>query len=214
MSDYLDPNNEELLKDFFSEAQMQVDTLEQNILSLENDSGNRDAVDEIFRAAHTLKGGAATVEMEELAHFTHLVEDVLDAIRSDKLTVTEDVVDILLSAIDIVKEMLGKRMEGDVYKSDTSEIEGKLHSLLPEKGGAKVSAKPPAPVQAKPAAVSAQAASGGDVKSVSVLSEDEARELTDAGGGLPVYQISVKFDETSLMNTVGGIQIYTAIKHR
>jgi two-component system chemotaxis sensor kinase CheA len=138
---------------------------------------------------------------------------VLDAIRSDKLTVTEDVVDILLSAIDIVKEMLGKRMEGDVYKSDTSEIEGKLHSLLPEKGGAKVAAKPPAPVQAKPAAVSAQAASGGDVQSVSVLSEDEARELTDAGGGLPVYQISVKFDETSLMNTVGGIQIYTAIKH-
>ncbi|MDP3177219.1 MAG: Hpt domain-containing protein, partial [Spirochaetaceae bacterium] len=67
MSDYLDPNNEELLKDFFSEAQGQVETLEQNVLVLENDPGNRDAVDEIFRAAHTLKGGAGTVEMSELA---------------------------------------------------------------------------------------------------------------------------------------------------
>ncbi|MDR2922699.1 MAG: Hpt domain-containing protein, partial [Treponema sp.] len=60
MSDYLDPNNEELLKDFFSEAQMQVDTLEQNILVLESEGANKDAVDEIFRAAHTLKGGSAT----------------------------------------------------------------------------------------------------------------------------------------------------------
>ena len=48
MSDYLDPNNEELLKDFFAEAQMQVDTLEQNVLVLENEGANKDAVDEIF----------------------------------------------------------------------------------------------------------------------------------------------------------------------
>ncbi len=87
MSDYLDPNNEELLKDFFSEAQMQVDTLEQNVLVLENEGANKSAVDEIFRAAHTLKGGSATVEMMELSHFTHLVEDVFDAIRSDQISV-------------------------------------------------------------------------------------------------------------------------------
>jgi two-component system chemotaxis sensor kinase CheA len=132
MSDYLDPNNEELLKDFFSEAQMQVDMLEQNILVLENEGGNKDAVDEIFRAAHTLKGGSATVEMMELSHFTHLVEDVLDAIRSDQLAVNEDVVDTLLSAIDVIKAMLAQRMEGAVYQEDTSQIEAKLSALLPE----------------------------------------------------------------------------------
>src|SRR5215475_5168717 len=131
MSDYLDPNNEELLKDFFAEAQMQVDTLEQNVLVLENDGSNKDAIDEIFRAAHTLKGGSATVEMMELSHFTHLVEDVLDAIRSDKLSVNEDVVDILLSAIDVIKAMLEQRMNGSVYQEDTSAIESRLHALLP-----------------------------------------------------------------------------------
>src|SRR6056297_3653400 len=103
MSDYLDPNNEELLKDFFIEANLQVDTLEQNILVLENDPNNRDAVDEIFRAAHTLKGGAATVQMTELSGFTHLVEDVLDGIRSDEVSVDTDVVDTLLESIDIIK---------------------------------------------------------------------------------------------------------------
>jgi len=97
MSDYLDPNNEELLKDFFAEAEQQVDTLESNVLVVENDPSNHEAIDEIFRAAHTLKGGSATVEMTELSGFTHKVEDVLDEIRSDRIQVNEDVVDILLA---------------------------------------------------------------------------------------------------------------------
>ncbi|MDR3174361.1 MAG: chemotaxis protein CheA [Treponema sp.] len=212
MSDYLDPNNEELLKDFFSEAQMQVDMLEQNILVLENEGGNRDAVDEIFRAAHTLKGGAATVEMMELSHFTHLVEDVLDAIRSDAVTVNEDVVDTLLAAIDIIKAMITQRMDGSVYQENTSEIEGRLSSLLPEgsgrkKGAAKpAAAKPAAPAPAAPPPASASQHTGG-------LSEYELLELKESvDGGMPIYRVSVKFDENSLMNTVGGIQVYAALK--
>ncbi|MDR2068519.1 MAG: chemotaxis protein CheA [Spirochaetaceae bacterium] len=209
MSDYLDPNNEELLKDFFSEAQMQVDTLEQNILVLENEGGNRDAVDEIFRAAHTLKGGAATVEMMELSHFTHLVEDVLDAIRSDAVTINEDVVDTLLAAIDIIKAMITQRMDGSVYQEDTSEIEGRLSALLPEgsshkKGAAKPAPKPAVP---PPPPVQAPAASGP------ALSEDEIRELKESvEDGRTIYRVAVQFDESSLMNTVGGIQVYAALK--
>ncbi|MDR2068667.1 MAG: chemotaxis protein CheA, partial [Spirochaetaceae bacterium] len=209
MSDYLDPNNEELLKDFFSEAQMQVDTLEQNVLVLENEGGNRDAVDEIFRAAHTLKGGAATVEMMELSHFTHLVEDVLDAIRSDAVTVNEDVVDTLLAAIDIIKAMITQRMDGAVYQEDTSAIEGRLSALLPEgsarkKGAAKPAAAPAAPPP-KPAAAAPSGAGG--------LSEYELLELKESvDGGMPIYRIAVQFDENSLMNTVGGIQVYAALK--
>ncbi|GHV70557.1 chemotaxis protein CheA [Spirochaetia bacterium] len=214
MSDYLDPNNEELLKDFFSEAQMQVDTLEQNILVLENEGGNRDAVDEIFRAAHTLKGGSATVEMMELSHFTHLVEDVLDAIRSDQLAINEDVVDTLLSAIDVIKAMLTARMDGAVYQENTTAIEGRLSALLPEgssrkKGSAKAAAPKPVPVAPAPAPAAAPAAAaktGG-------LSEYDILELKQAvDGAIPIYQVVVTFDENSLMNTVGGIQVYAALK--
>jgi two-component system chemotaxis sensor kinase CheA len=207
MSDYLDPNNEELLKDFFSEAQMQVDTLEQNILVLENEGGNRDSVDEIFRAAHTLKGGSATVEMMELSHFTHLVEDVLDAIRSDQLSVNEDVVDVLLSAIDVIKAMLSKRMEGAIYQEDTSAIESKLSALLPEGSRARKGAVPRPAAKPAPKPAPPPASWAGD------LSEDELRELRESvDGGMPVYWVSVKFDENSLMNSVGGIQVYAALK--
>ena len=211
MSDYLDPNNEELLKDFFAEAQMQVDTLEQNILVLESSGANKDAVDEIFRAAHTLKGGSATVEMMELSHFTHIVEDVLDAIRSDKVGIDESVVDILLSAIDVIKAMIGKRMEGAVYQEDTSVIHGKLSALLPESEKNKKGAAPPPPKAAPPPPqpVSQAAPAGG----TGPLTSDELDELREAvDGGMPIYKVSVNFDKDSLMNTVGGIQVYAALK--
>ena len=123
MSDYLDINNEELLKDFFSEAEQQVENLESNILVIENDPSNHEAIDEIFRAAHTLKGGSATVEMTELSTFTHAVEDVLDELRSDAIPVTEDVVDVLLSSIDVIKAMLAARSNGSVYEEDVEEEE-------------------------------------------------------------------------------------------
>ena len=218
MSDYLDPNNEELLKDFFAEAQMQVDTLEQNILVLENEGTNKDAVDEIFRAAHTLKGGSATVEMMELSRFTHIVEDVLDAIRSDQLAMNESVVDILLSAIDVIKAMLEQRMNGAVYEEDTSVIAGQLKALLSNGGKAgkstpaaapkvQAASAAPAPAASAPAASTAQASSG------SALSEAEYQELKDAvDGGMPIVRIAVTFDKSSLMNTVGGIQVYAALK--
>ncbi|MDR0323324.1 MAG: chemotaxis protein CheA [Treponema sp.] len=207
MSDYLDPNNEELLKDFFSEAQMQVDTLEQNVLVLESEGANKDAVDEIFRAAHTLKGGSATVEMMELSKFTHLVEDVFDAIRSDQVAVNEDVVDTLLQAIDVIKAMLDQRMNGSVYQEDTSQIEGKLRALLPEKGKTAAKAPAKAPVKAPAPAPAAPSSSAG---SLTVNELEELKESVD--GGMPIYRVSVKFDESSLMNTVGGIQIYAALK--
>ncbi|MCL1815737.1 MAG: chemotaxis protein CheA [Treponema sp.] len=212
MSDYLDPNNEELLKDFFSEAQMQVDTLEQNILVLENEGANKEAVDEIFRAAHTLKGGSATVEMMELSHFTHLVEDVLDAIRSDQVGVNEDVVDTLLAAIDIIKAMLEQRMNGAVYQEDTSQMEARLTAMLP---GSKAVPKAAAP-KAAPVAVpkAAPVPSAGPAVSGPGLSAADIQELRESvDGGMPVYQVAVNFDESSLMNTVGGIQCYAALKN-
>ena len=186
MSDYLDINNEELLKDFFSEAEQQVEQLESNILVIEQDPTNKEAIDEIFRAAHTLKGGSATVEMSELSGFTHAVEDLLDAIRSNKVTVTEDTIDLLLYSLDIIKAMLDARANGDVYKEDVSATVARLRSNIPEKkDNKKTAAKAP---QSKPAAApveqpQAKVSSSDDENAVdpaSLLSEYEILELREA----------------------------------
>lgn len=203
MSDYLDPNNEELLKDFFSEAQMMVDTLEQNILVLENDPSNADAVDEIFRAAHTLKGSASTVQMEELASFTHIVEDVLDEIRGSSITVDEAVVDILLASIDVIKAMIDARTAGEVYGEDTSAIEGSLRQLL--SGG------PPAKKVSKRSGKKSPAKKSKAVETPGV-SEYELLELREAAGNQQIFRVTVHFNEENPMNSVGGIQVFAALK--
>ena len=217
MSDYLDPNNEELLKDFFAEAEQQVEQLESNILVIENDPSNHEAIDEIFRAAHTLKGGSATVEMMELSHFTHVVEDVLDEIRSDRLKVDEDVVDLLLTSIDVIKAMLEARQNGSVYEENIDSIVEKLHGYIPQSGGkasskaAKAAPKPapaPQPVAAAPAA---PAASG--IILPSITEEDFAELKQTCEGNQKLWCIAVKFDENNPMNTVGGIQVFAALKN-
>jgi len=212
MSDYLDPNNQELLKDFFSEAYAQVDALEQNILVLENDPANHDAVDEIFRAAHTLKGGAGTVEMMELAGFTHIMEDLLDAIRSNIVKVDETIIDALLAGIDVIKAILASRSEGEPYTGDTSAERGRLESLIPAsvpKTAKKPTPTAPAPVAAAPvaapAAIKPAAGSG--------LSEYELLEMREAAGtDRTVYQVSVDFDEANVMNTVSAIHAFAALR--
>ena len=84
--------------------------------------GDQDAIDEIFRAAHTLKGGASTVQMDELSSFTHLLEDLLDEIRSGKIKVREENIDVLLGSIDVIKGMMVARQDGNIYQEDYSQV--------------------------------------------------------------------------------------------
>lgn len=215
MSDYLDPNNEELLKDFFSEAEQQVETLESNVLVIEHDPTNHEAVDEIFRAAHTLKGGSATVEMNELSSFTHKVEDVLDEIRSDRLSVDEKVVDILLSSIDVIKAMLEARANGSVYEENIDDLVSRLKEYIPEKGAKGAKSKPSAPKAAKPApaAPAKKTSSGPSPFNYPAISESDYMELKSAcEGNQKLWLVSVKFDENNPMNSVGGIQVFAALK--
>lgn len=208
MSDYLDVNNEELLKDFFSEAEQQVEQLESNILVIENDPTNHDAIDEIFRAAHTLKGGSATVEMLELSSFTHVVEDLLDELRSGNIPVTEPVVDVLLSSIDIIKGMIEERMAGSVYADDVEPVKEKLRSFIPEKKSTKKASKtPPAPKKEVVAENIENEIASNTVSEYEML---ELKESCNAGEKL--WTVTVSFDENNPMNSVGGIQVFATLK--
>ncbi len=222
MSDYLDANNEELLKDFFAEAEQQVETLESNILVIENDPSNHDAIDEIFRAAHTLKGGSATVEMTELATFCHDVEDLLDALRSGLVDVSEAIVDILLTSIDTIKSMLESRSSGSVYEEDVSGLVQKIMSYIPEKASKKSSSAPKLPqglISAKKEPPKAEpqkadAAPDNGMPPVPPLSDDEYEELKNATPeDHKLWHVNVTFDEANPMNSVGGIQVFASLKN-
>lgn len=206
MSDYLDPANEELLKDFFMEAHAQIEILERNILVIENDPSDKESVDEIFRAAHTLKGNSGAVEMFEIAEFTHHMEDVLDEIRADKIVIDGEVVDILLESIDVVKAMIQSRVEGVPYDGDYTAIGESLKSLMTASAAAKKTTK-------KSTTVATVVAISESLADINKLTEQEIEELYDAvDSNETIYDVEVSFDADSPMNTIGGIQIFAKLK--
>ncbi|GAB6090985.1 chemotaxis protein CheW [Spirochaeta dissipatitropha] len=209
MSDYLDPNNDELLRDFFVEAESQIELLEQNILVLESDTANSDAIDEIFRAAHTLKGASATVQMDELTGFTHVLEDLLDEIRSGAVGVVPDLVDNLLAGIDVVKEMIEFRKSGQTYSGDVSSLKNRLKAYYTGTDALQADSSQSATVKEnKP--LSGPSARSGKSDNLSGIDHDELLDHIEPGHS--AYEVTVDFDEDNPMNTVGGIQIFAALK--
>jgi two-component system chemotaxis sensor kinase CheA len=213
MSDYFD--SDELLKDFYLEAEQQIEILEHNILAIENDPADKDAIDEIFRAAHTLKGGAATVQMLELSEFTHVVEDLLDAVRSGKCTVTSEVIDCLLQSLDVIKAMLEARQNGSVYEEDVGALKSQLRAFT-----AGTAAPSPHPAAAAPTLPTAgeNPAAGNDLSaansgpSASLTTDDIEEMKALAQGNEKIYRVRVEFDENNPMNSVGGIQVFASLK--
>ncbi|WKC58208.1 chemotaxis protein CheA [Borrelia sp. P9F1] len=192
----LDAENEELLGIFFEEAQNLVDTLEENIMSLEDDPNNSGTIDEIFRAAHTLKGSSASVDMMELSGFTHVVEDVFDAIRGNGLKICHELVDLLLNSLDIVKSMLDARLNGSVYLEDVSELKGKLMGFL-GKSDQKIS----------------MISLGESVGDRFLLSSFDLHDIRESLGlGQKVLRVSINFNKDNPMATISGIQMFQALK--
>ena len=101
----MDELSAEELALFLSESAEMVDTMEELLVDLET-GASPDAVAAIFRAAHTLKGGAATAGMTRMARLTHALESLLDLVRSGERAVDADIVDALLGAVDVLRRCL------------------------------------------------------------------------------------------------------------
>jgi len=94
------------LQDYLPEARELLQKAQQDVLSLEADPGNDEALASIFRAFHTMKGGAGFVGASHLVSWAHDLEDLLDKLRSHKLPVTSARIDAILSGSDVVSTML------------------------------------------------------------------------------------------------------------
>jgi len=106
-SESVELQDPELLKDFLEEAKEHLSSIELNILSLEENPGDQEAINAIFRPFHSIKGVAGFLNLKDIHYLTHEVENILDEARSNKLEVTDDVIDLILKSLDILKVLLG-----------------------------------------------------------------------------------------------------------
>ena len=95
-----------LLRVFLDEADECLATMEQALLALEARPDDEAQVQVLFRMAHTLKGNAGSLGLDEMAELTHAMEDVLDRLRSRTLAPTDAVITVLLRSLDALREML------------------------------------------------------------------------------------------------------------
>ncbi len=93
-------NWNELINDFLDEAFSLLENLEESLLNLEKDLTNKNGIDTVFRVAHTIKGGAGAVGFNDVTRLTHIMEDVLDLVRTNKYLFTNDDITLLLEVKD------------------------------------------------------------------------------------------------------------------
>lgn len=99
---------DELLTVFVTESREQLAALEAALLQLEAASGDADTLHAIFRAAHTIKGGAGVIECDYIVAFTHVVENVLDQLRNGDIAVSAELIALLLACGDHIGLLLGE----------------------------------------------------------------------------------------------------------
>ncbi|MCS3921751.1 two-component system chemotaxis sensor kinase CheA [Methanococcus voltae PS] len=98
---------------FMTEAEEHLQSLNQNLVDLENCPENTDIINLIFRSAHTLKGSARTLGFEHISQLTHHMEDILDNIRDGKIPVNHEIMDLLFKCLDALETMVGEIANGE-----------------------------------------------------------------------------------------------------
>ncbi|PTU30542.1 chemotaxis protein CheW [Stenotrophobium rhamnosiphilum] len=106
---------------FFEESFEGLDVMESALLKLDIGNADSEIINTIFRAAHSMKGGAATFGFLDVAGFTHLLETLLDQMRSGQRAVTQHDVDLLLRSVDVVRGLLTAAR--DSTAADTQSVE-------------------------------------------------------------------------------------------
>lgn len=118
------------LKLFLQEADEQIKLLDEDIVKLEKESDNMNLLQEIFRAAHTIKGSSAMIGHKKMSELAHAMEDILDKLRRKALGVSASVVDALLYGLDVLKILKQELEDGKGGSElDISGVKSQLESV-------------------------------------------------------------------------------------
>lgn len=116
---------------FFEESLEAVDDMETGLLNLDISSVDPESINTIFRAAHSIKGCSATFGFTDISDFVHVMETVLDEMRDDNLTPDQEIVELLLKALDVLRAMLTLTQDDkEIDKTTTNVVKEQLKSIL------------------------------------------------------------------------------------
>jgi len=149
-------NLDNIVRGFVAESRELLDGMERDLLAAESATLDAETLNSIFRAAHTIKGGAGLFGLPHVVAFTHLVESVLDALRDGRATLDSELVALLLSCRDFIGLLIDSAEAGEVSPKEEQaqvgrELLEQLRAYLPTL--AEPGSEPPTPAAESPSIV-------------------------------------------------------------
>ena len=116
---------------FIEESDEGLDVLESGLLALDSGTADDEVIHAVFRAAHSIKGGAGTFGLNEIASFTHVMETLLDEMRDGRRAISKEGVNLLLNSVDVLRELMdAARDDVPPEMSRANDVKTQLDSLL------------------------------------------------------------------------------------
>ena len=127
---------------FFEESREGLDAMEAGLLALEDGQQDPEIINSVFRAAHSIKGGAGTFGFEAIAGLTHVLETLLDELRAGKRALESAAVDAMLSSVDVLRALLREAEHGQAADpAAVAAVKARLEAVLSGQAVAPVAAK-------------------------------------------------------------------------
>ena len=202
------------LEIFLDETREHLQSLNTEILNLEQDPENEDTVNEIFRAAHSLKGMAGTMGYKRMQALTHHMENVFSEVRNGTIKIKSNMIDILFQCLDALEEYTTNIQENSDEGSNDNEALIKLLNdcLNVEEGAGEQEEHKEQKEDAEPTAENSSLANENKWDSIP-LDEAQRHVLGEAAKqGKKVYGITVKVQESCILKAARSFLVFKAVE--
>ena len=203
------------LEIFIDESSEHIQTLSDCIMTLEQEPENKDTINEIFRAAHSLKGMAGTMGFKRMQHLTHDMENVFQEVRSDKIKVDSSMIDLLFKCLDAIDSYVENIKETSDEGTDDNEVIIKeLNDFIAKANGeapADNTPKEEPAAQAQPD--SAQSENQSDALGEIELTDNEKKLVDEAiAQGQKIYGVTVTVASDCLLKAARAFLVFRAVE--
>ena len=200
------------LEIFIDESEEHLQTLSDCIMVLEKEPDNKDTINEVFRAAHSLKGMAGTMGFKRMQHLTHDMENVFQEVRSDRVKVTSGMIDLLFKCLDALEGYLDNiKSTSDEGAEDNEVIIKELNDFIAKADGeAEAENKEVSEVkEAAPAATQEEKEGQEKIE----LTKEEKKAIREAeSNGQHIYAMTVRIQKDCLLKAARAFLVFKAVE--
>ena len=198
------------LEIFIDESSEHLQTLSDCIMSLEKEPENKDTINEVFRAAHSLKGMAGTMGFKRMQHLTHDMENVFQEVRSDHIKVDSNMIDLLFECLDALDAYLENiKSSSDEGTEDNELIIKELNDFIAKANGE----QPAEETEPEPEKTETKEEPAEKKVEQFELTDTEMNSVKEAlDGGQHVYAVQVTIQKDCLLKAARAFLVFKAVE--